>query len=99
MRLRRPPARLPAAANQVQLGVTNAFKPSRHEEWTRERVEQLSKQDIEQLRANADRLSETGVVAVCDEALNARPRSADSRGSAPRRASAVWGAKAEQGPA
>jgi len=62
----------------------NAFKPSRSQEWTRERVERLSKQDIEQLRANADRLGETGVVAVCDEALHARPTSAGGRGAARR---------------
>ena len=64
----------------------NTFKPSKAQEWTRERVEQLSKQDIEQLRANANRLGETAVVAVCDEALNARPASASARGAgAPRK--------------
>ena len=60
----------------------NAFKPSRTQEWTRERVEQLSKPDIEQLRANADRLGETAIVALCDEALNARPRGAGGRSGA-----------------
>ena len=65
----------------------NAFKASRTQEWTRERVEQLTKQDIEQLRANADRLGETAVVAVCDEALHARPKSAGGRGAqTPRKA-------------
>jgi hypothetical protein len=63
----------------------SVFKPKRAQEWTRERVEQLSKQDIEQLRVNADRLGETGVVAVCDEALNARPRIAGGKvAAAPR---------------
>jgi hypothetical protein len=64
----------------------SAFKPGRAQEWTRERVEQLSKQDIEQLRVNAERLGEAGVVAVCDEALNARPRNAGGRASAAPRA-------------
>ena len=66
----------------------NAFKRSSSQEWTRERVEQLSKQDIEQLRTNAERLGETGIVAVCDDALNARPRNAGGRGATKQRASA-----------
>ena len=64
----------------------NVFKPNRTHEWTRERVEQLNKEDIEQLRANADRLGETAVVAVCDEALHTRPKSTGGRAGAPRRA-------------
>ena len=59
----------------------NAFKANRTQEWTRERVDQLSRQDIEQLRANAERLGETAVVAVCDQALSARPRSAGGGGA------------------
>jgi hypothetical protein len=65
----------------------NAFKPSRTQEWTRERIEQLSKLDIEQLRANADRLGETAIVALCDEALNARPRGAGGKSAGASRAS------------
>ena len=60
----------------------NALKLGRSQEWTLERVKQLSKQDVKQLRANADRLGETAVVAVCDEALSARPRSAGGRATA-----------------
>lgn len=60
----------------------NALKLSRTQEWTLERLKQLSKQDIKQLRANADRLGETAVVAVCDEALKARPRTAGGSGAA-----------------
>jgi hypothetical protein len=56
-----------------------AFKAKHAQDWTRERVEQLSKQDIEQLRANAERLGETSVVAVCDEALSTRPKAAGKR--------------------
>lgn len=62
----------------------SAFKPKRAQDWTRERVEQLSKQDIEQLRANADRLGEAGVVSLCDEALSRRPRNAGGGASASR---------------
>ena len=53
-----------------------AVRRGRAEEWTRERIAQLSAQDIRQLRANAERLNEPGVVALCSEVLveNARPR-------------------------
>ena len=44
-------------------------KRGRAEEWTRERIAQLSAQDIRQLRANAERLNEPGVVALCSEVL------------------------------
>lgn len=52
------------------------FKPTRGHDWTRERIEQLSKRDIEQLRINAQTLGEAAVIALCDEALKARPREA-----------------------
>jgi len=60
---------------------------SRSEEWTLERVARLSVQEIRQLRANAERLNDPAVVAVCSEAL---------RASTPRRARAAgkWGRKA-----
>jgi len=50
-------------------------KRGRAEEWTRERIAQLSAQDIRQLRANAERLNEPGVAALCSEVLveSARP--------------------------
>jgi hypothetical protein len=37
--------------------------------WTRERIEQLPAQDIKQLRANAERLGESELVALCSELL------------------------------
>lgn len=51
----------------------NAFKPTRAPDWTRERIDQLSKQEIEHLRDNAARLGVGAVAALCDEALKARP--------------------------
>jgi hypothetical protein len=52
------------------------FKRGRAEEWTSERIEQLSAQDIKQLRANAERLNEPGLAALCSGVLKskARPR-------------------------
>jgi hypothetical protein len=44
-------------------------------EWTLERIARLSVQDIKQLRANAERLKEDAVAALCDDALRtASPR-------------------------
>lgn len=60
-----------------------AFRPTRTQEWTRERVDQLSRQDIQQLRVNAHELGETAVMALCDEALEARPKTAATRDHAP----------------
>lgn len=53
------------------------FKHGRAEEWTSERIAQLSALDIKQLRANAERLNEPDLAALCSDALKkakARPR-------------------------
>jgi hypothetical protein len=51
-----------------------AFKGRRSSVWTRERIERLPQQEIEQLRTNAGTLGEDGVVALCDEALRILPK-------------------------
>ncbi len=43
-------------------------------QWTRERIDALATADVKQLRANAENLSEPGVVTWCDEVLLARPK-------------------------
>jgi hypothetical protein len=48
------------------------------EEWTLERISQLSAQDIKQLRENAERLKESAVVALCSEALSGKRASSRS---------------------
>jgi hypothetical protein len=50
------------------------FKRGRAQEWTTERIGQLSIQDIKQLRANAERLEEPGLVTLCTEALSGKAR-------------------------
>ena len=45
------------------------FKRGRAELWTAERIAKLSKSDIQQLQANAQRLGETGVLDLCVQAL------------------------------
>jgi hypothetical protein len=49
------------------------FKRGRVEAWTRERIESLSTLEVRQLGANATRLAETELAALCDEVLDARP--------------------------
>jgi hypothetical protein len=49
-----------------------AFRSERSDDWTSERIAQLSVQDIKQLRENAERLNESGVAALCSEALAKR---------------------------
>ena len=41
-------------------------------DWTLDRIQTLSKPEVKQLRANAERLQEPGVVRLCDEVLNAK---------------------------
>ena len=49
------------------------FKRGRVEAWTRERIESLSTLEVRQLGANATRLAETELAALCNEVLDARP--------------------------
>ncbi len=59
-----------------------AFRARRSAAWTRERVDNLSKQEIQQLRANAGDLGEQDIVTLCDEALRALPKGGGKRGAA-----------------
>ena len=49
------------------------FKRARVEAWTRDRIESLSTLEVRQLGANATRLAETELAALCDEAPDPRP--------------------------
>ena len=42
-------------------------------DWTLDRIQTLSKPEVRQLRANAERLHEPGVVALCDKVLGDKP--------------------------
>ena len=45
-------------------------------DWTKDRIQTLSKPEVKQLRANAERLEEPGVVALCDEVLSSKAKPA-----------------------
>ena len=49
-------------------------KPTRSVDWTRERIDALATPDVQQLRANAERLNAPDVMQLCDAVLGARPR-------------------------
>jgi hypothetical protein len=49
-------------------------KPGRSAAWTKERIEALTTPEVRQLRENAQRLSETEIVALCDEIIKVRPK-------------------------
>jgi hypothetical protein len=63
--------------------IRKAVFSSRANDWTKERISQLRKQEIEQLQTNAGVLGEDGVVALCAEVLRERPK---PRGGAAARA-------------
>jgi len=51
-------------------------RPGRSAAWTRDRIEALSIAEVRQLRENAERLGEADIVALCDEVIKARPKTA-----------------------
>lgn len=51
-----------------------AFKNHRAGDWTLERIVRLTVLEIKQLRDNAERLMEPGIVELCTRALKERPR-------------------------
>jgi hypothetical protein len=46
----------------------------RVEHWTQERIESLSTPEVRQLMANAERLAEPEIAALCGAVLDVRPR-------------------------
>jgi hypothetical protein len=56
------------------MSANNVFKADLAKQWTRERIEHLSAAEIKQLRANAERLNEADLAALCGEVLKDSPR-------------------------
>ncbi len=63
-------------------------KPGRSAVWTKERIDALTTAEVRQLRDNAERLSETDIVALCDEILKARPKGTSAKTVKAKRAAA-----------
>lgn len=56
--------------------------PRNAADWTRERIAQLGRQEIEQLRLNADALGEASVAELCAEVLKSIPKRGAATGAA-----------------
>lgn len=59
------------------------IRPRNAADWTRERILQLGRQEIEQLRANAETLGESGIAELCAQVLKDVPKRAAARGGVP----------------
>jgi hypothetical protein len=59
-----------------------AFKSRQSQDWTPERLARLATVDLQQLRENAASLGANAVVALCDAALEGRPKVRAKRGGA-----------------
>ena len=55
-------------------------------DWTLDRIQTLTKPEVKQLRANAERLDEPGVVALCDKVLSNKARPASTAAARPAKA-------------
>ena len=60
-------------------------------DWTLDRIQTLSKPEVKQLRANAERLEEPGVVALCDEVLSSKAKPAGNMAARPAKAAKTKG--------
>jgi hypothetical protein len=60
------------------------FRRTRASQWTRERLDQLSREDLVNLQANAARLGEPELAALCDELIKERPKHGPDRSRAAR---------------
>ena len=48
-------------------------------DWPKDRIQTLSKPEVKQMRANAERLQEPEVVALCDEVLGGQTKTTAAR--------------------
>jgi len=55
-------------------------------DWTKDRIQTLTKPEVKQLRANAERLQEPEVVALCDEVLSGKAKMAKAAIARPAKA-------------
>jgi len=70
-------------------------RPGRSAAWTKDRIELLTTPEVRQLRDNAQRLSETEIVGLCDEVIKARPKTGSGLKSATAKAASAKAAAAK----
>ena len=54
--------------------------------WTKDKINSLTTPDVRNLRANAERLLETEIAALCNEVLGERPRGGATPSAKPKTA-------------
>lgn len=57
-------------------------KPTRTVDWTNERIATLTTREVQQLRANAERLNHREIAQRCDAVLSERRRAASAKSRA-----------------
>jgi hypothetical protein len=60
----------------------NIAKPTRTVEWTSDRIAALTTTEVQQLRANAERLNHPEIKERCDAVLSARRKAANAKSRA-----------------
>ena len=77
------------------MNTRNTLSRGRAALWTREKIDLLSTPEVRNLHANAERLQETEISALCLELLGERPRSGVAAPAKPRAAPRARRAKAK----
>ena len=66
------------------MATTNIARPTRSVEWTSNRIAALTTVEVQQLRANAERLNDPEIMERCDAELSARRKAAAAKSRRPR---------------
>jgi hypothetical protein len=64
------------------VSTVNIARPTRKIEWTSDRISALTTTEIQQLRANAERLNDPEIRKRCDAVLSERRKAANARSRA-----------------
>lgn len=77
------------------MNTRNSLSRGRAALWTRDKIDLLSTPEVRNLHANAERLLETEIAALCIEVLGARPRTGVTAPAKPAAAPRARRAKAK----
>lgn len=78
------------------MNMRNNLSRGRAALWTKDKIDLLSTPEVRNLHANAERLLETEIAALCIEVLGARPRTGVTAPSKPKAAPRAKRTKAKQ---
>ncbi len=78
------------------MNMRNNLSRGRAALWTKDKIDLLSTPEVRNLHANAERLLETEIAALCIEVLGARPRTGVTAPAKPKAAPRAKRTKAKQ---